>query len=32
MDMIIETGVDGIHSLEPAAGIDLAHVKEKWGR
>lgn len=31
MDMIVEAGVDGVHSLEPAAGIDLAYVKEKWG-
>ena len=31
MDMIIEAGVDGVHSLEPAAGINLAEVKEKYG-
>lgn len=31
MDMIIEAGVDGIHPLEPTAGIRLDKVKEKWG-
>jgi uroporphyrinogen decarboxylase len=31
MDMIIEAGVDGVHSLEPASGIDLARVKEEYG-
>jgi uroporphyrinogen decarboxylase len=31
MDMIVEAGVDGVHSLEPAAGIDIKLVKEKWG-
>lgn len=31
MDMIVEAGVDGIHSLEPAAGIDIGKVKEKYG-
>lgn len=31
MNMIIEAGVDGIHSLEPAAGIDIKEVKEKYG-
>lgn len=31
MDMIIEAGVDGVHSLEPAAGIDLAKVKAEYG-
>lgn len=31
LDMIAEAGVDGIHSLEPAAGINLSKVKEKIG-
>ena len=31
MDMIVEAGADGVHSLEPAAGIDIKMVKEKWG-
>lgn len=31
MDMIVETGIDAINPLEPAAGIDIAHVKRKYG-
>ena len=31
MDMIVEAGPDGVHPLEPAAGIDIKMVKEKWG-
>ena len=31
LDMIAEAGVEGIHSLEPAAGINLCEVKEKLG-
>lgn len=31
MDMIIEAGVDLIQPLEPAAGMDIIEVAEKWG-
>lgn len=30
--MIIEAGFAGIHSLEPNANVNLAHIKEKYGR
>jgi uroporphyrinogen decarboxylase len=29
--MAIEAGFVGIHGLEPAAGMDLAEAKERWG-
>jgi uroporphyrinogen decarboxylase len=28
---MVEAGLDGIQSLEPAAGVDLAHLKETLG-
>jgi uroporphyrinogen-III decarboxylase len=28
---LIDAGLDGIQSLEPAAGVDIARVKEKYG-
>ncbi|MEX2681583.1 MAG: uroporphyrinogen decarboxylase family protein [Candidatus Sigynarchaeota archaeon] len=28
---LIGSGFDGIQSLEPAAGMDLKHLKEEWG-
>jgi len=31
LDMMIESGVDGINPLEPVAGMDVAEVKEKYG-
>ena len=31
IDMIIETGIDGLGPLEPAAGMDLVEVKKKYG-
>jgi uroporphyrinogen decarboxylase len=31
LDMIIESGVDGINPLEPAAGMDIAHIKKRYG-
>jgi len=31
IDMIIESGVDGINPLEPVAGMDIRHIKEKYG-
>lgn len=29
---IIEAGIAGVHALEPAAGVDLRRVKERFGR
>ena len=31
LPMAIEVGFVGVHSLEPAAGVDLKHVKEEFG-
>ena len=31
LDMIIETGADGLNPIEPTAGMDLAEVKEHCG-
>ncbi|RIK83731.1 MAG: hypothetical protein DCC67_05650 [Planctomycetota bacterium] len=31
LDMIVSTGVDAINPLEPAAGMNIAAVKEKYG-
>nr|MDO8086302.1 uroporphyrinogen decarboxylase family protein [Candidatus Sigynarchaeum springense] len=31
LDFIIDAGFDGLHSLEPTAGVDLAEVKAKAG-
>lgn len=31
IDMIVETGVDAIHPLEPVAGMDIGVVKAKYG-
>lgn len=30
-DLIIETGIDGIHPIDPMAGMDLGEAKEKYG-
>jgi uroporphyrinogen decarboxylase len=32
LPMAIEAGFAGVHGLEPAAGIDLRHVKREYGR
>jgi uroporphyrinogen decarboxylase len=32
IDMIVETGIDGLHPLEPVAGMDIGKVKERFGR
>ncbi|MFZ2655861.1 MAG: uroporphyrinogen decarboxylase family protein, partial [Victivallales bacterium] len=32
LDLIIESGVDAVHSLDPMAGVDIREVKEKYGR
>ncbi len=31
IDMIIETGIDGLNPLEPPAGMDIGLIKEKYG-
>lgn len=31
MDRIVEVGFNGIHSLQPSAGMDILTVKEKYG-
>ena len=31
MDDIVECGFDGIQSLQPSAGMDIAEIKEKYG-
>ena len=32
LDMIVGTGVDGINPIEPAAGMDIGEVKQKYGQ
>ncbi len=31
LDMIVETGIDGLNPLEPVAGMDIARIKKKYG-
>ncbi len=31
LDQIVETGIDGLHSLDPMAGVDIAEVKRLYG-
>ena len=31
LDMIVETGIDGLHPIEPAAGMSLRKVRERYG-
>ena len=31
IDMIIDTGIDALNPLEPPAGMDIGHIKEKYG-
>jgi uroporphyrinogen decarboxylase len=31
MDLIMSTGLDGLHPIDPNAGMDLAFMKEKYG-
>lgn len=31
MDLLIEAGIDALHPLEPAAGMDISEVKAKYG-
>ncbi|MCK4262605.1 MAG: hypothetical protein KAW95_01040 [Dehalococcoidia bacterium] len=30
-DLLVETGIDAIHPIDPAAGMDLGEAKEKYG-
>jgi uroporphyrinogen decarboxylase len=31
LDMIVETGVDGLHAIEPPAGMSLKAIREQYG-
>lgn len=31
MDLLVETGIDGLHPIDPLAGMDLGEVKAKYG-
>jgi hypothetical protein len=31
LDMLISSGIDGLHGIQPSAGMDLAELKEKVG-
>ncbi len=31
MDLLIETGIDGLHPIDPIAGMDLGEVKARYG-
>jgi uroporphyrinogen decarboxylase len=31
LDMIVDTGIDALHSIEPAAGMDIGQVKARYG-
>lgn len=31
LDQIVSTGIDGLHSLDPMAGVDIAEVKRLYG-
>jgi uroporphyrinogen decarboxylase len=32
LDMIVETGIDGLNPIEPTAGMSLAEVKQRYGK
>lgn len=32
MDLLIETGIEGLHPIDPMAGMDLADMKAKYGK
>jgi uroporphyrinogen decarboxylase len=32
LDMIIETGIDGLNPIEPAAGMDIGLLKQRYGK
>ncbi len=31
MDLLIDTGIDGLHPIDPLAGMDIGEAKEKYG-
>lgn len=31
LDMVVASGIDGLHGIQPSAGMDLAKLKEKYG-
>ncbi|HJP27478.1 MAG TPA: uroporphyrinogen decarboxylase family protein, partial [Dehalococcoidia bacterium] len=31
MDMVVDSGIDGMNPIEPAAGMDIAAMKERYG-
>lgn len=31
LDQLVATGIDGLHSLDPMAGVDIAEVKQRYG-
>jgi len=32
MDLLVETGIDGLNPIDPMAGMDLGEVKKKYGK
>jgi uroporphyrinogen decarboxylase len=32
IDMIIDTGIDGLNPIEPAAGMDIGLLKQRYGK
>jgi uroporphyrinogen decarboxylase len=32
MDLLLDTGIDGLHPIDPMAGMDLEEVKKKYGK
>jgi uroporphyrinogen decarboxylase len=32
LDMIVDTGIDGLNPIEPAAGMDISLLKQRYGR
>jgi uroporphyrinogen decarboxylase len=32
LDMIVDTGIDGLNPMEPIAGMDIGEIKEKYGK
>jgi len=32
LDMIVDTGIDGLNPLEPVAGMDIGAIKQRYGR
>jgi uroporphyrinogen decarboxylase len=32
LDMLVDTGIDGLHGIQPSAGMDIRRLKERVGR